>query len=128
LRIVLSYHGDKRLRERGISNADIQDVVARPTLKVNRNDGCVEYVRTTRSDRRLKVVLETKPRTRAAGDGVLVVKQGVTTGMRLELDTKANAAYVRVVDRPVASSRELDSQRVVDYDAKGEIVGSNSSW
>jgi len=58
LRIVLSYHGDKRLRERGISNADIQDVVARPTLKVNRNDGCVEYVRTTRSDRRLKVVLD----------------------------------------------------------------------
>ena len=43
--------------------------------------------------------------------------------MTLELDSKANAAYVRVADRPVASSRELDSQRIVDRDAEGEIVG-----
>ena len=43
--------------------------------------------------------------------------------MTLELDSKANAAYVRVADRPVASSRELGPQRVVDYDSDGEIVG-----
>ena len=43
--------------------------------------------------------------------------------MTVELDEKANAAYARVTDRPVASTRELDAQRVVDYDSDGEIVG-----
>lgn len=41
----------------------------------------------------------------------------------LELDTNANAAYVRIADGAVASSRELDPQRVVDYDAAGQVVG-----
>ena len=43
--------------------------------------------------------------------------------MTLEVDTKANAAYVRVADRPVASTRELDPQRMIDYDHEGEIIG-----
>jgi uncharacterized protein YuzE len=41
----------------------------------------------------------------------------------VELDKKADAAYARVADRPVASTKELDPQRVVDYHADGEIVG-----
>ncbi len=43
--------------------------------------------------------------------------------MMVELDMQANTAYARVSDRPVASTRELDPQRVVDYDTDGEIVG-----
>jgi uncharacterized protein YuzE len=43
--------------------------------------------------------------------------------MMLEYDRQADAAYVRVTDRPVACSRELDEQRIVDYDDRGEIVG-----
>jgi uncharacterized protein YuzE len=43
--------------------------------------------------------------------------------MTVELDTKADAAYARAADRPVASTKELDPQRVVDYDSDGEIVG-----
>ena len=43
--------------------------------------------------------------------------------MTLELDTQANAAYVQIAKKSVASTRELDSQRIVDYDAHGEIIG-----
>jgi uncharacterized protein YuzE len=43
--------------------------------------------------------------------------------MTVELDTKADAAYARAADRPVASTKELDPQRVVDYDSDGQIVG-----
>jgi uncharacterized protein YuzE len=43
--------------------------------------------------------------------------------MTLSRDTEADAAYVRVKDAPVNSTRELDSQRMVDYDEQGEIVG-----
>jgi uncharacterized protein YuzE len=42
---------------------------------------------------------------------------------RIELDPLADAAYVRVTDHPVARTKELDSQRILDYDAQGEIVG-----
>jgi hypothetical protein len=47
VRIVLTNHGEQRVRERGISTADIQEVVTRPMLIVTRADGCVEYVGTT---------------------------------------------------------------------------------
>lgn len=43
--------------------------------------------------------------------------------MRLSIDRQANAAYVTISDRPVRRTKELDSQRIVDYDADGEIVG-----
>jgi uncharacterized protein YuzE len=43
--------------------------------------------------------------------------------MTVDLDKKADAAYAHIADRPVASSKELDPQRIVDYDAEGEIVG-----
>ena len=43
--------------------------------------------------------------------------------MTVELDKQADAAHARLSDRPVASTKELDPQRIVDYDADGEIVG-----
>ncbi len=43
--------------------------------------------------------------------------------LHLELDRQADAAYVRVASRPVSKTKELDSQRIVDYDAQGEVVG-----
>ncbi len=43
--------------------------------------------------------------------------------LTLELDREADAAYVRVTAQPVSTTKELDSQRIVDYDAPGEIVG-----
>ena len=42
---------------------------------------------------------------------------------KLELDKKADAVYVRVSDAPVHATREIDEQRIVDYDDQGEIVG-----
>jgi uncharacterized protein YuzE len=49
--------------------------------------------------------------------------RGSMQKMTVDLDTKADAAYARVADRSVASTKELDPQRVVDYDSDGEIVG-----
>ena len=43
--------------------------------------------------------------------------------MTFELDPNANAAYVQISGRAVLSTRELDSQRIVDCGADGEIVG-----
>ena len=43
--------------------------------------------------------------------------------LRLEIDRVADAAYVALRNRPVKSTKELDSQRRVDYDEKGELVG-----
>ena len=43
--------------------------------------------------------------------------------LKFELDTDANAAYVRVSDQPVHDTRELDEQRILDYDAVGDLIG-----
>jgi uncharacterized protein YuzE len=40
-----------------------------------------------------------------------------------DLDTIADAVYVQVEARPVASTRELDPQRLIDYDLVGDVVG-----
>jgi uncharacterized protein YuzE len=39
------------------------------------------------------------------------------------LDPFADAVYVEVSDEPVASTVGLDAQRILDYNAQGEIVG-----
>lgn len=43
--------------------------------------------------------------------------------MRLEHSPSADAAYVYLTDRKIVKTRELDSQRITDYDDDGEIVG-----
>ena len=40
-----------------------------------------------------------------------------------EMDPFADAVYVEVRDEPVASTVGLDAQRILDYNAYGEIVG-----
>jgi uncharacterized protein YuzE len=40
-----------------------------------------------------------------------------------EMDPFADAVYVEVSDEPVASTVGLDAQRILDYNAYGEIVG-----
>jgi hypothetical protein len=57
VRIVLSDHAEKRMRERVFSIADIQNVVKQPNVKVMRADGRVEYVGMT-SGRTLKLVID----------------------------------------------------------------------
>ena len=43
--------------------------------------------------------------------------------MKLEIDPEADAAYVRVRDTRISRTSPLDSQRILDYDADGELVG-----
>jgi uncharacterized protein YuzE len=43
--------------------------------------------------------------------------------MTLSHDLKADAAYVTIGDRSVVQTKKLDQNRLVDYDAHGEIVG-----
>lgn len=43
--------------------------------------------------------------------------------MKLTLDREANAAYVYVTERPVARTRELDENRILDLDSDGEVRG-----
>ena len=43
--------------------------------------------------------------------------------MQIEYDRRADAAYITLADRPVASTRELDSRRLLDFDAEGVVVG-----
>lgn len=43
--------------------------------------------------------------------------------LQLKVDPKADAAYVRIANRPVARTREKSDQVNLDYDAKGELVG-----
>jgi uncharacterized protein YuzE len=45
--------------------------------------------------------------------------------MRLTLDPQADAAYVYVFDQPqaVKRSKELDEQRVLDYNETNDVVG-----
>ncbi len=43
--------------------------------------------------------------------------------MQLDVDRSADAAYVTIHQRPVDRTQELDAQRLVDYDAQGDIVG-----
>ncbi len=43
--------------------------------------------------------------------------------MRVRVDTKADAVYLNLTDRPVQESEEVADGIVVDYDAEGRIVG-----
>ncbi len=43
--------------------------------------------------------------------------------MKLELDRSANAAYVVFSRNPIVRTREIGPNRIVDYDADGEVVG-----
>jgi uncharacterized protein YuzE len=99
--------------------SSVHIVLSRPNIKVMRADGCVEYVGVT-SGRNLKIVVDEQH-----DPALLVTAFGNREhdAMTVDLDTKPNAAYARVADRPVAVTKELDAQRLVDYDADGEIVG-----
>lgn len=43
--------------------------------------------------------------------------------MKLEIDTNVDAAYVWFQEVEVATTKALDSQRIVDYNEHGDIVG-----
>lgn len=43
--------------------------------------------------------------------------------MKLRIDRKAGAAYVRLAEGHVARTKELDHARNMDYDATGEVLG-----
>ena len=43
--------------------------------------------------------------------------------MRLTIDREADAAYVYVTDRPVARTRTLDENRLLDLDSNGDVRG-----
>jgi uncharacterized protein YuzE len=43
--------------------------------------------------------------------------------MTFDMDTVADTVYVHVSDAEVASTRELDPQCIIDYDAHGGIIG-----
>jgi len=43
--------------------------------------------------------------------------------MRMRVDHGADAVYLNLTDRPIKDSEEVADGIVVDYDAKGRIVG-----
>ena len=43
--------------------------------------------------------------------------------MRVKIDHKANAAYVRVLDGAVARTEAMSDQIILDYDDRGNLVG-----
>ena len=43
--------------------------------------------------------------------------------MRLHVDEKADAVYIRLDDSPIAESEEVRPGVVLDFDADGRVVG-----
>ncbi|GHU03915.1 hypothetical protein FACS1894158_03240 [Betaproteobacteria bacterium] len=43
--------------------------------------------------------------------------------MKLEFDPQADAAYLEISDADIETTRQLEPGIIVDYDAKGHIVG-----
>jgi YD repeat-containing protein len=43
--------------------------------------------------------------------------------MRVRVDSRADAVYLNLTDRPIQESEEVADGIVVDYDAEGRIVG-----
>ena len=43
--------------------------------------------------------------------------------MRLKYDMNVGALYVRLADAPVARTREINDNTMVDLDANGEVIG-----
>jgi uncharacterized protein YuzE len=43
--------------------------------------------------------------------------------MRLAYDLNIGALYVRLADRPVARTRELDHNTFIDLDSDGDVIG-----
>src|SRR5689334_13753197 len=43
--------------------------------------------------------------------------------MRLKYDLHAGALYIRLTDEPVATTREIDDNTLVDLDASGGVIG-----
>lgn len=43
--------------------------------------------------------------------------------MRMKYDRQADAIYIRFSDAPYAYGKDLDKERRIDYDGKGEVRG-----
>ncbi|MDR1936312.1 MAG: DUF2283 domain-containing protein [Candidatus Accumulibacter sp.] len=43
--------------------------------------------------------------------------------MKLEFDPQADAAYLEISDAEIETTRQLEPGIILDYDAKGHIVG-----
>jgi len=43
--------------------------------------------------------------------------------MRIKIDLESNALYFRISEDPIEESEEINKGLIVDYDAKGRVVG-----
>ena len=43
--------------------------------------------------------------------------------MRIKIDLESNALYFRISEDPMEESEEINKGLIVDYDAKGRVVG-----
>ena len=43
--------------------------------------------------------------------------------MRIRYDPKADAMYIRIASAPVARTKELDKNTIIDFDSSGNVVG-----
>lgn len=43
--------------------------------------------------------------------------------LKIEVDTEADAAYVVVESMPIASTRKLDANRLLDTNHSGDVIG-----
>jgi uncharacterized protein YuzE len=43
--------------------------------------------------------------------------------MQLKYDLNVGALYIRLTDRPVARTREIDDNTVIDLDENGDVIG-----
>ncbi len=43
--------------------------------------------------------------------------------VRLEYDRRADAIYIRLKEAPIATTREIDDNLIVDLDQSGKMIG-----
>ncbi len=43
--------------------------------------------------------------------------------MKIRYDPKADAMYIKLADKPIAKTKEVDKNTIMDFDASGNLVG-----
>ena len=43
--------------------------------------------------------------------------------MKIRYDPKADAMYIRLSEKPVARTKEIDKNTIMDFDSSGNLIG-----
>lgn len=109
------------LNEKKLVQAEILQTVEHPDEVATSINGRVNYLRTI-SARRLKVTCKDEADTRMV---ITVMERRLQerSAMKIEYDNEVDALYIRIQDKAVDHTREIEEGVNLDLDEQGAVIG-----